>query len=485
MIELKYDAKKDKTIISGDYFNEIREHFSVENKAAFFMRKYNRFIPRRNYAITPTGRCDVCLADDIRKFLIKKNYAGTIKIDDALLDAIVPARKWHKEPGFTRNHVPLKLELRDYQIDIVNRCLDRGRGTIVLATAGGKTLTIASLLSNVALWHKKSYKVLLIVPDRGLVEQTYSDFISYGIPLSVTKWTGDDEPNLKANIIIANLGILQSDKTDLTPLYDVDVLVVDEVHKLRKDNKVNNLIKLIRTPFKFGLTGTMPEDLLDQLNITGKIGPIIYEKSSFDLRVENYVSNVTIQILKLFYKNPPKREKTTPNPSEMYRKELDFIIENKFRNNLIAKISNGLTKNTLILIDYIKHGEILFDTIKSCNKKKVYFIRGEVEVEEREHVRKLMETENDIIIVAISKIFSTGINVKNLHHIIFAGGGKAKIKLVQSIGRGLRLHIDKDKLIIFDIADQLYYGIQHMQKRFTIYEKEKITSRTTEFTETC
>lgn len=116
-----------------------------------------------------------------------------------------------------------------------------------------------------------------------------------------------------------------------------------------------------------------------------------------------------------------------------------------------------------------------FNTLKEiCNNKQIYFIRGEVEITERERIRSLIENRTDVVVVAISKIFSTGINIKNLHYIIFACGGKAKIKIVQSIGRGLRLHKDKDKLIIFDIADDLKYSDIHMHKRITLYEKEKI-----------
>jgi superfamily II DNA or RNA helicase len=189
-------------------------------------------------------------------------------------------------------------------------------------------------------------------------------------------------------------------------------------------------------------------------------------------------------MLNVFYKTVPKRESNNFNPTDFYKKELDFIIENKFRNVLLSKIVNKVEKNVLILIDFIKHGEILESVLKlNCNNKKVFFIRGEVEVEEREKIKNIIETDDNVVVIAISKIFSTGINVKNLHYIVFAGGGKAKIKTVQSIGRGLRLHINKDKLIIFDISDQLYYGIQHTNKRKQIYEKEKIQYYTTDLHE--
>ena len=122
--------------------------------------------------------------------------------------------------------------------------------------------------------------------------------------------------------------------------------------------------------------------------------------------------------------------------------------------------------NCLILVDYISHGEELYNSLTSaCKNKQVYFIRGEVPVEERDEVKSLMESTKDVVCIAISKIFSTGINIKNLHYIMFASGGKAKIKIIQSIGRGLRKHKDKQDVIIIDIADKLHYGYQHLCKR--------------------
>jgi superfamily II DNA or RNA helicase len=185
-----------------------------------------------------------------------------------------------------------------------------------------------------------------------------------------------------------------------------------------------------------------------------------------------------VQILDVQYKSRPAPPETN-SPTERYRKELEFISKNKFRNDMLQKLSSKFDNNCLIMVDYIEHGEILYDKLtKECKDKHVYYIRGEVDIEEREKVRQLMETRKDIIIVAISKIFSTGIDIKNLHYIIFASGGKAKIKIIQSIGRGLRLHKDKERLIIFDIADNLQYGLQHVAKRIQFYENESITYAT-------
>lgn len=476
MIQFSYDPKKGTGLLSGDLFEDIREAFSVKNEAAFFVRKrYGRFLPQRLYSITPTGRFEPGLYFEIRKYLTTKQYVGDVKTDDLLYDVIKPSKKWEKNTQYNTEVVPLALPLRDYQEEIVKKALSIGRGTIVLATAGGKTLTAASLLTKLFLLHGSSFKCLYIVPDLGLVEQTTGDFKSYNVPFSVSKWTGnnplDDNPG---NVIVANLGILQSKNTDLSWIANIDALVVDEVHKIRKGNEVNKIIKLIKTPIRFGFTGTMPESFMDQWNIIGKIGPIIYEKHSHELRLENYVSNVQVQILKLRYSEDPFKD-TTVSSANLYREEQRFLMRNQFRNNVIGKLSCKLTNNTLILVDYIEHGETLYKTIKQlCPNKQIYFIRGEVEVTEREKIRALIENRTDVVVVAISKIFSTGINIKNLHFIVFACGGKAKIKIVQSIGRGLRLHKDKDKLIIFDIADEFKYSTAHMEKRINLYEKEKI-----------
>lgn len=477
MIKFDYDEKKKLGILSGDMFDEIREYFSVKNEAAHFMRRRGRFMPSRTYAITPTGRFEPCLFIEIKKFLTSQQYVGEIEYNKDIFNQVVPARHgWHQQLDFKNEIYPLKLDLRDYQEEIVKECLFNGRGTIILATAGGKTLTSASLISKLhqlymSAYNKQNFKCLFIVPDRGLASQTYQDFIDYGVPFSVSKWTGDDDLDLSSNVIVSNLGILQSKNSNLDWLEDIDLLIVDEVHKIRKGNKVNDILKKIKTPYRFGFTGTMPEEPLDQWNIIGKIGPIIYEKNSYDLRQENYVSNASIQIIKLIHKKDPPHSEG----GNAYREEIEYLTTSVFRNELISRLAKGLSQNSLIMVDFIHHGELLFDIVQRLMpEKQCFFIRGEVEVEERNRVRQLMETNSNVVVVAISKIFSTGINIKNLHYIIFACGGKAKIKIVQSIGRGLRLHKDKSKLIIFDITDDLRYSAAHALKRQALYEKEHI-----------
>lgn len=465
---LKIDTDKSgkSGVMSGDYFDEIREHFSVANEAAKFSRYRNRFAPSRRYAITPGGKFDIGMFQEIKKYILSSQLPVKLVMSESFKSKLFPSIR-------VKDKQQLNLKLRDYQSDIVDICLRVGRGVTVLATAGGKTLTMASLLQNI--WSvNKTFKCLLIVPNLSLVSQTHGDFKEYGVKFLFSKWTGSDSLNLSSNVIIANTSILQSSKSDVSWISHIDTLIIDEVHGLRKSNKINKIIKAVQTDNRFGFTGTLPEEMIDQWNIIGKIGPVLYEKNSYQLRVEDYISNVLVQVLKLKYINEPPRGKQG-DPLDRFQKEMEFLIDAPFRNTTIARLCQKVDNNCLILLDYIRHGETLYRELKAqCKDKRVFFIQGDVEVSQRDTIRKLMEESSDVICIAISKIFSTGINIKNIHYIMFAGSGKAKIKTLQSIGRGLRKHETKDKLIIFDIADQLYYGTKHMQKRVSFYETEKI-----------
>lgn len=484
MIELDYCDKKSKGIVKGNLFKEIREHFSEKNDAAKFLRHRYKFIPNRNYAITPTGRYNVGLTYEIVKYINDKYPTEKCVLDNRLIHNIAPGETWKKLPQYTEHLLPLTLKLYDYQEDVVKRCLSNGRGTIVLATAGGKTLITSALINqikNIIHFNNKAFKCVFIVPSLSLVEQTVDKFIEYGVNFTFSKWTGSHDLNLSTDVIVCNLGILQSKNTDLSFLKTIDLLIIDEVHSLRTGNNFNKIVDQIDTPHKFGFTGTLPESNLDKWNIIGKIGPVLYERKSHELRKQNFVSNVQVTILDIFYKTvPPKSHSVV----DRYRNEIEFIITSEYRNKIINKLSSNATNNMLIMVDYIRHGQRLYDILSSNLKnKEVYFIQGSVDTDTREEIRKKMEHKTNVVCIAISKIFSTGIDIKNLHNIIFAGGGKAKIKILQSIGRGLRLHKDKQMLQIIDLHDQLNYSEQHGNKRIEFYEQEKIPYQKNELKE--
>jgi superfamily II DNA or RNA helicase len=245
----------------------------------------------------------------------------------------------------------------------------------------------------------------------------------------------------------------------------VNLFIGDECHKFNSTAEISKIINKIKTPNKFGFTGTLSDKLDDQWKTLGVFGPVIYEKKSKELRDEKYLSDVSINVLKLKHSKTRKMN---------YKQELEYLYKNEKRNNFITKLARKLVGNTLIMVNHLEHGDTLLSLMSDGLDRPVYFVKGEMVVEERQKVIDMMEKNDNIICIAMSSIFSTGINIKNLPNIIFAGLGKSFIRVVQSIGRGLRLHESKNKLRIFDITDDTKYSSSHAEYRQEIYDREEI-----------
>ena len=270
------------------------------------------------------------------------------------------------------------------------------------------------------------------------------------------------------------------------PIYNLEVannnnyyangLLVSNCHKFATATKIASLIKDLNCPNIIGMTGSLPENKFDVWNINRIFGNIIYHKRSEELRKDKRISKVRVVSLEMEYRNIPNFTKATmDDPTVGYEEEITWLQTKEFRNSTIAKIVTKLETNTLVLVGRIAHGEHLVDYLKEHSNKQVFFIQGSVEVEAREEIKKLMESQAGIVCVAMSQIFSTGISIKNLHNVIFASIGKARIKIIQSIGRSLRLHATKEMATIFDIADVcIKYGQEHFFERKRLYESEKI-----------
>ena len=433
-VTFDFDTISRKCKIVSDHLPQIREMFSVEDKAMFFIQKrYGRNTPARKYAITNKGAFDAPFFETICKEILKKFPSFKINTTDKFINF------WKTEP-IADKPVTLKFTPRDYQLESASKALSKGKGIIVLPTSAGKTLTIA-LMASTAL-KSKNYKTLILVPNIQLVQQTYQDFLEYGLdPDIISKWTGNYEFQ-QTDIVIANNQILLSEKQDITVLDNFDVVVVDECHKLASAEKITKLIKKLKCKHIFGFTGSLPSEQFNEWSLNRIFGPILYHKKSIELRENQFISKVRVVALELEYKNPPHFTKSSmSDPTAGYEEEINWLHTNEFRNNIIQKIVDKLDTNTLILVDRIVHGEHLLEFLKTnLNSKQIYFIQGSVDVEEREHVRQVMEQHSGIVCIAISKIFSTGISIKNLHNVVFAAIGKARIKIIQSIGRSLRLH---------------------------------------------
>jgi superfamily II DNA or RNA helicase len=466
MIEIKYagnNKQQAQLFCDNSILASVRDYFSVLNPT---YRRNKRFSQSRLYAITPSGKFEVGLLEELKTYFEANQIK--FKIDEEILKNYFNGFEDPKLVKFTL------MDYREHQEKSIINGLKKGKGVILIPTAGGKTYVIAGLIESIRLnLENPDAKALVLVPSLQLVEQTFKDFEEYGLK-SLTKWSGDNKPDFNSKTIIAGNQILLSDKTDLSILSEINIILVDECHVLRKNNEINKILKFINTNFKYGFTGTLPPDKIDQWNIFGKLGPIIYQERTEDLKNKKYVSNFRILILKLNHTNLPKFSVNLSKPAEAYQQELDFLLQNERRNEIICNLAKKLNQNTLIMVDRIEHGIIVEDILKKiCEKNRpIYFIRGLTEMEERERIRSLMDERSDVIIVAISKIFSTGINIPNLHNIIFGSAGKAKIKIMQSIGRALRLHPTKSIATIFDVADNTKYGKLHIEERKKLYNSE-------------
>lgn len=467
-VTFDFDTVTKKPKIVSNFLPEIRELLSTEDKASIFARRrFGKNIPSRKYAITNKGSFDLPFYETIRDVIQNKFPALSINTTQNF------AEKWLLEPIW-KEPLPLKLAPRQYQYDSATKALNAGRGIIVLPTSAGKTLTVALIANTIASIKKQ--RILILVPNIQLAEQTHQDLLDYGmLQSSMSKWTGNYEYQ-STQIVIANYQILLSDKQDISVLNEFGTVIIDECHKLATADKITKLVKSLKAKHIFGFTGSLPENEFEVWSLNRIFGPVIYLKHSVELRQDKFISKVRVVAIKLEHKNIPTfSQATMSDPTIEYEEEINWLHTNNFRNDVILKIINNLNTNTLILVDRIAHGEELLSFLTAHTKKQCFFVTGSVDLEEREKIRSLMEKENDTVCIAISKIFSTGISIKNLHNVLFAAIGKARIKIIQSIGRSLRLHHNKEIATIFDIADNnLRYGNKHFTERLNLYNSENI-----------
>ena len=532
-IRLDYDMGRRKAVIKcgNRLFAMIRDHYSVPNPQAKAMRRFgNVHIPLSKYAITPTGRYDIGLTGDIFKWLVDRKIEYTVETTDKFKEAYNSRFDFDYHKG--ENIFELKLALRDYQKIGVETVLDKGNGVFVYPTSAGKTLTIATAIANI-LQRKPDAKILVVTLTH-LVSQFYSDFVNdYGMDSSkVSMWTGENKftetsvviagnsilctqlKNLDKEIIkLRNLMSALAGKTDkksvtaskeaaeeierlrlkipenrmMKKYFDsVYALFIDEVHQCKSGNNITDMFDYIKTKHTFGFTGTLPNDKIDEWTVLGLVGPVRQIVERDKLVKEGRITDVFVQFIDLHYLNRPQYTTLDSSTSMLdnFRIESEFLYSSNFRNTVITRIAAGTPRNILILVDRIEHGEILKELIsKSAPTKHVTFINGEVEEDDREHIKSLMESNNDVVCIAITKIFSTGVNIKNIHYLMFANAWKTRVSIIQSIGRGVRMMENKSRVVLFDIHDCLKYGEKHYIERRKIYENEHFTCANKEFRE--
>ena len=360
-----------------------------------------------------------------------------------------------------------KYKPRDYQIDGVYDALKRNRRLIISPTGSGKSLMIYAITR----YHAESgRKVLIVVPTTSLVEQMYKDFEDYGWESERychRIYAGKDFLSTKGVIISTWQSIYKQDKKWFRQF---DAVVGDEAHQFKSKSLVGIMTKMYDTKYRYGFTGTLDGTQTHKWVLEGLFGPSYKIINTKDLQDAGYLAQLIIKILLL---------KHEPRTFEVYEDEVQYLIGHEKRNNFIKNLALDLKGNTLILYSRVEtHGQVLYDLINT-NERKVFFVHGGVDVEEREHVRQITEQENNAIIIASYGTFSTGINIKRLHNIIFASPSKSRIRNLQSIGRVLRKGSGKVEATLYDIADDCKkgskqnYTLNHLIERIKYYNEEK------------
>ena len=367
----------------------------------------------------------------------------------------------------------LPFEVRDYQQEAFIYAVRNKRAMLLSPTASGKSLIIYLITR----WFNS--KTLLIVPTTSLVHQMYTDFESYGYDSKThchRIYSGQEKwPDHDPKVVITTWQSIY--KLDKSWFDQFDVVIGDEAHLFKAKSLTSIMEQLEDCKYRFGFTGTLDGAQTHKLVLEGLFGPVKKVTTTKELIDQKHLSEFKIKSIVLKYSDEDRKAMV----KKKYQEEMDFIVGNTKRNRFIRNLVASLEGNTLLLFQYIeKHGNILYTDLQAEFKNRpIYYVHGGVEGEDREDIRKLVEMDQNAVIIASYGTFSTGVNIKNLHNIIFASPSKSRIRNLQSIGRGLRLGDNKTNCTLFDIADDLSwqskknYTLEHFIERMKIYNEER------------
>ena len=452
-------------------YYELADQFTFEVPGAKFMPTYQKkyWDGKIRLFNTQSGEVYIGLLDRIVQFckdhgytyeFVENKYYGTpFEVND----------KISKEGVKDYMTAISKHKPRDYQIDGVYDALRNNRKLLVSPTASGKSLMIYAII-RYFVENKKN--TLIVVPTTSLVEQMYKDFADYGWDVGsyCHKIYAGRERETDSQVIITTWQSIY--KLPRKYFERFDVVVGDEAHQFKSKSLVAIMTKLGNAKYRYGFTGTLDGTETHKWVLEGLFGPSYKIIKTDELMKKGHVATLDINVLLL--KHPP-------NKFENFEEEVQYIIGHEKRNRLIRNLALDLKGNTLILFARVEaHGEPLYDMINSntLEQRHVFFVHGGVPTEDREKIREITEQEDNAIIVASYGTFSTGINIKRLHNVIFASPSKSRIRNLQSIGRVLRKGNGKVKATLYDIADDIStksrknYTLNHLIERIKVYNEE-------------
>jgi superfamily II DNA or RNA helicase len=375
---------------------------------------------------------------------------------------------------------------RDYQIGAIQHALSNPRCILESATSSGKSLMIYCMIRHNLL---KKHRTLLIVPNINLVKQMYSDFGEYG---ETDNWKVEDHVQMlydkqsrefSCPVIISTwqtlLSMVKSDTEKMQELVDsVDMIIGDEAHQFKSTEVSGIMDRFVNTKSRLGTTGTLDSIQLNLLTLTGIFGTpkvIITTKELID---QGYATPIEVRIVVL--KHPEEMRKALKGMD--HDEEMKHICANGARNQFIANLAKSCKGNTLILYEFVqKHGDLIHEKLLATipPNRKVHYIHGGIDADVRESIRKIVEVEEDSIILATSSLMSTGTNMPSIENMILAMPRKSATRLRQSAGRTIRKKEGKLKAKLFDIADDYRYkkwtntAMKHLDERIKIYSQQE------------
>ena len=414
----------------------------------------------------------------VRLFSIKTNkiYIGLLPYVDEFcrergydivgINDIIGDKERQPDEDFIKE-LGLPFEPRDYQLDAFRTAVQYGRQLLLSPTASGKSLIIYLL----ARYYNK--KTVIIVPTTSLVEQMAKDFKEYGYDKEICKiYSG--QPVFDSDITITTWQSFSKAPKDVMEKFEV--VVGDEAHLFKANVLKGILEKMRKTAIRFGTTGTLDGSECHRLQLEGMFGPVKKVISTKELIEDGTIANLSIDCVILCH---TKQKKMT------YQEEMDYLVSNEARNEFICNLVYSLSGNTLVLFQYVeKHGVLLHEKMFKRLGENLHYVYGGTDTEDREAVREIVEKAKNDTILASYGTFSTGVNIKRIDNIVFASPSKSRIRNLQSIGRGLRRVDGKDKMRLFDIADDLQcdnYTLSHLKDRINIFNEEKFSYEIKQF----
>lgn len=460
-----------------DVVAELSDRFTFKVPGAEFMPavKKRRWDGKIRLFNRLNGEINAGLFYAIKNFAAQRGYGISLEESEYGL----PNDKTkvnHMENMSWMETLGLPFSPRDYQYDAVSHALENKRCVLISPTGSGKSF-IAYLLTR---WYMDRYDkpVMIVVPTTSLVEQLTQDFADYGFDIEkgVHKiYSGKDKETDKRIVITTWQSIHKLHKDWFTKF---GMVIGDECHNFKAKSLSNIMNKAINAEYRYGLTGTLDGTQTNKMVLEGLFGKVHRVTYTKTLQDAGQLAKLNIDIIMLKYS---KEERERINGAT-YQDEIDFLVSHDARNRFVRNLSCSLSGNTLVLFNLVeKHGKPLRDLIESKidADRKFFFVSGETKTTDREAVRAIVEKQENAIILASLGTFSTGINIRNIHNIIFASPSKSQIRVLQSIGRGLRLSDDGRDTKLYDIADDLRHNrkanftLRHSAARVKIYTNEK------------